>query len=145
MLMLMQKYSAPNKPHLSWREAAIQIVEELFGNLPSSAWDDLLDLRTFLLDEAKLEIVVDHFLVCRQKYEADAYLPFYRLRMLLATSLTLQGAGVLQDIPLPPLELILCQRHGSLAEWKRQLEREWFEMGLDPVQLRHSQVALIEQ
>ena len=127
-----------------WRQAAARIVEELFAQLPPSAWDDLLDLRAGLLGQASLEKILDQFLVCRHGYEADAYLPFYRLRTLLASSVSLQGRGVFQQLPLPPVELLLRQRHKSVAEWKRQLEREWFEQGLDPSHLQASPVGFIE-
>jgi hypothetical protein len=130
---------------VGWRQAAAHIVEELFAQLPSRAWDDLLELRAGLLRDDSLERTLDLFLVCRNGYEADAYLPFYRLRTLLAGSLSLQGRGVFQNLPLPPLELLLRQKHKSVAEWKRQLEREWFEQGLDVSRLRASPVGLVEQ
>jgi hypothetical protein len=38
----------------------------------------------------------------------------------------------------------LRRRHGSFAEWKKQLEREWFERGLDSRDLEVSPLSLIE-
>jgi hypothetical protein len=88
--------------------------------------------------------VVDLFLVCRVEFESEAYLPFYRLRVLLAASLRLQGEGLFEGLPLPPVEDLLRKRHGSFAEWKKHLEREWFEQGLDSTDLKVSPLSLVE-
>lgn len=127
-----------------WRFQAARIVEELFAQLPPCAFNSLLDLRQALLRNANLRTVIDCFLACRREFEADAYLPFYRLRVLLSASLRLQGAGLFGELPLPPVEALLRKRHASFAEWKKQLEREWFEQGLDSQDLEFSPLSLIE-
>lgn len=127
-----------------WRLSAARIVEELFEQLPARSFDLLLDLRKSLLEEADLSHVIDLFLACRREFESDAYLPFYRLRVLLAASLRLQGSGLFGELPLPPIEALLRKRHGSFAEWRRQLEREWFEQGLDGWDLQASPLSLVE-
>jgi hypothetical protein len=128
----------------SWRHQAARIVEELFPALPPESYDMLIDLRQSLLGNADLRRVIDLFLACRMGYEAEAYLPFYRLRVLLAASLRLQGRGLFEGLPLPPVEALLRKRHASFAEWKKQLEREWFEQGLDSMDLRISPLSLVE-
>jgi hypothetical protein len=127
-----------------WRFQAARIVEELFAHLPARAFDSLLDLRQALLQDADLRTVIDCFLACRREFETDAYLPFYRLRVLLSASLRLQGAGLFGELPLPPVEALLRKRHASFAEWKKQLQREWFEQGLDSQDLEVSPLSLIE-
>lgn len=137
---------ADNTKHAggSWRHQAASIVEELFLELPSQAFDMLLDLRQGLVGDADLRSVIDLFLVCRVRFESEAYLPFYRLRVLLAASLRLQGEGLFENLPLPPVEALLRKKHGSFADWKKQLEREWFEQGLDSTDLEVSPLSLVE-
>lgn len=78
----------------AWRQRAARVVEELFPQTPSQAWDDLLDLRQAILRETHWPRTLDHFLRCRQKYEKDHYLPFYRLRKLLENHLRLAGPAL---------------------------------------------------
>lgn len=127
-----------------WRRQAARIVEEIFTATDPLDWDHLLDLRSGLLQCSRWENVVDLFLQCRHRMEKDAYLPFYRLRNLLAVSLKLNGRGEFQKIPMPSLELLFRQNHKSFAEWKRQLEREWFELGCDATRLRMAELEVVE-
>ena len=51
----------------------------------------LLDLRAHLLQGDDWEETLDLFLACRERLEAEHYLPFYRLRRLIANSLKLEA------------------------------------------------------
>jgi hypothetical protein len=75
-----------------WRAAAGRIVEELFPVTQADAWDALLDLRGQLLHGSDWSEVLEVFLSCRLDLEEDHYLPFYRLRRLLAGHLRLENA-----------------------------------------------------
>jgi hypothetical protein len=74
---------------------AARVVEEVFASTGVEAWDDLLDLRQLLLHGRDWSMVLDHFLACRQRWEREHYVPFYRLRRLLEGHLRLvtQGGG----------------------------------------------------
>ena len=123
----------------SWRTDAASIVEDLFRCTRPDAWDMLLDLREHLLQGDDWEETLDLFLACRQSLEAEHYLPFYRLRRLIANSLSLE-AGASQP-HVAPLREILRRKHRSLDDIKRTLRREIFEhdlrqSGLDRIPLR---------
>jgi hypothetical protein len=123
----------------SWRTDAARIVEDLFRCTSSETWDILLDLREHLLRGDDWEETVDLFLACRERLEAEHYLPFYRLRRLIANSLKLE-AGTSQA-QVAPLREILRRKHRSLDDLKRTLRREIFEhdlrqAGIDRIPLR---------
>lgn len=105
----------------NWRADAVRIVEELFPVTSPSAWDELLDLRRLILSGSDWPAAIGVFLACRQTLEQDHYLPFYRLRRLLAVSLQLEGV----DLPSLKLERLLrCRSYGHLT---REIRREVFE------------------
>jgi len=108
-----------------WRRDAARIVEELFHATPSSSWDSLLELRQLLLSGSDWARALDVFLSCREHLEADHYLPFYRLRRLLAASLRLEAG--LSGLDTGSMENLLKGRHKSLSDLKRRVRREWFE------------------
>jgi hypothetical protein len=123
----------------SWRTDAARIVEDLFRCTRPDAWDMLLDLREHLLQGDDWEETLDMFLACRERLEAEHYLPFYRLRRLLANSLSLEAGA--SQAHVAPLREILRRKHRSLADIKRTLRREIFEHdlcqgGIDRIPLR---------
>ena len=123
----------------SWRSDAARIVEDLFRCTRTESWNLLLDLRGHLLEGDDWDETLDLFLACRQKLEAEHYLPFYRLRRLLADSLRLETGG--SQAHVAPLREVLRRKHRSLADMKRTVTREIFEhdlgeAGLDRIQLR---------
>lgn len=99
----------------------------------------LLDLRQRFLDGDDWDATLDLFLSCRERLEAENYLPFYRLRRLLAESLRLEaGSG---EAHVVSLREVLRRKHRSLADIKRTVCREIFEHDLrgtnvEPLQLR---------
>jgi len=95
-----------------WRRAAAQIVEQLFEECPRDSWDGLLDLRSLLLSGEDWERALNIFLKCRCRLEADHYLPFYRLRILIAGSLRLESIG---GDGGPDLMSVLRKKHLSLG------------------------------
>ncbi len=116
----------------SWRRAAAAIVEELFLNTDPCEWNELLDLRTALLTGTDWSETLNLFLAVRVRLEAAHYLPFYRLRRLLASSLRLEiyrsgGSG-----SVAPLAEILRRPHPSLEHIKKVINREEFEFGNCP-------------
>lgn len=123
----------------SWRSDAARIVEDLFRCTPTESWNMLLDLRGHLLEGDDWDETLDIFLTCREKLEAEQYLPFYRLRRLLADSLRLEAGR--SQAHVAPLREVLRRKHRSLADMKRTVTREIFEhdlgeAGLDRIQLR---------
>ena len=98
-------------PRSSWRASAAKVVEELFPASPQAAWDELLDLRVQLVDGGTCEEILERFATCRRRLEEDHYLPFYRLRRLLAGHLRLEGASAIT------LESLLRQRNFSSRRW----------------------------
>ena len=124
----------------SWRNDAARIVEDLFRCTPADTWNMLLDLRENLLDGNDWNETLDLFLSCRERLESEQYLPFYRLRRLLAESLRLEAAGRNQSHVASLREVLRC-KHRSLDDIKRTVTREIFEHDLrdvadDPIQLR---------
>lgn len=111
----------------SWRNDAVQIVEELFPVTSADAWDQLLDLHSGLREGEDWNRTLDFFLACRESLEAEHYLPFYRLRRLLTESLRLEGGAD----PKTCLKQALIQRHRSLADIRRAISREVFEHDLE--------------
>jgi hypothetical protein len=113
----------------AWREQAARVVEELFPVTPADAWNGLLDLRGELLRGADWNHTLDLFLACRERLEADHYLPFYRLRRLLTASLQLDtGTGGAQTASLAE---VLHRNPRSLADIKRAVHREYFEHSVE--------------
>jgi hypothetical protein len=123
----------------SWRDDAARIVEELFRCTPSETWDMLLDLRQHLLAGNNWDKTLDLFLSCRERLEHEHYLPFYRLRRLMAESLRLEaGSG---EAHVVSLREVLRRKHRSLADIKRTVSREIFEhdlrdIAVGPIELR---------
>ncbi len=111
----------------TWRTDALAIIERLFATTASEHWNDLLDLRTAILGGKNWNQTLDLFLTCREHLEADNYLPFYRLRRLLSTSLHLEvGSKNGSRSPLAPHHL----RHRSLKQLEQTLRRDTFEHDL---------------
>lgn len=113
-------------PTAPWRAQAARVVEELFPATSTAAWNDLLDLREHFLHGRDWNAALDLFLRCRERLEADHYLPFYRLRRLLTASLRLE-AGEEAAAPMRPLSELLNRHPASLADLKRAVRREIFE------------------
>jgi len=128
-----------------WRIDAARIVEELFPVTPSAEWDGLIDLRRELLLGRDWSKVLDLFLTLRCRLESEHYLPFYRLRRLLATGLRLE---IVSDATCPEdrqqLSTLLRRKHRSLEHLQRSLRRELFEAGMDLADRPLFQLRLIE-
>lgn len=112
----------------TWRQDAARIVEELFPATRSGVWNLLLDLRENLLRGTDWNHTLDLFLACREELEAAHYLPFYRLRRLMAESLRLEGGD--NQVYVASLREVLRRKHRSLADIKRAMSRELFEHDL---------------
>lgn len=98
-----------------------------------------MDLRERLLDGEDWNETLDLFLSCRERLESEQYLPFYRLRRLLAESLRLEAGR--NQAHVASLREVLRRKHRSLADIKRTVTREIFEHDLgelaaDLIQLR---------
>ena len=109
-----------------WRADAARIVEELFPVTRPSHWDQLLDLRGLLLVGSDWRKTLDVFCSCRKSLEEDHYLPFYRLRRLLAVSLRLEAVN--SGLPPWSLEELLQKRHRSFADIEKRIRRDCFEL-----------------
>jgi len=128
-----------------WRNDAARIVEELFPVTSPSEWDALIDLRRELLLGRDWPKVLDLFLTIRCRLESEHYLPFYRLRRLLATGLRLE---IVSDATCPEdrqqLATLLRRKHRSLEHLQRSVRRELFEAGMDLADRPLFQLRLIE-
>ena len=94
-----------------WRLTASRVVEELFSVSPEGTWNDLLELRSLLIHGNDWSEVLEGFLTCRRQLEEDHYLPFYRLRKILAAHLQLEGES---------LERLLRKRNFSFRRWQKR-------------------------
>lgn len=74
-----------------WRDGAVRLIEELFPVTSECYWDQLLDLRSSFLADTDGNELIREFLRCKGKLELDHFLPFYRLRRILAAHLSLEG------------------------------------------------------
>lgn len=110
---------------VSWRQQAARVVEELFPGTPASVWDELLELRELLLRGSDWGVVLDHFLVCRERLEQDHYVPFYRLRRLLEGHLRLETRGS-AGLEVRTGSLALW-RHRGMDDLRRRAERDHWE------------------
>lgn len=107
-----------------WRVQAAAVIEELFAVNAPANWDLLLDLRGAILSGDDWEAALDLFLRCKARLETDNYLPFYRLRRLLAASLRLETSG-LGEAAGDGLSIaeVLRQPHRTLEEARRAVAR----------------------
>jgi hypothetical protein len=96
-----------------WRVTASRVVEELFPVTPQGSWNALLDLRGLLISGNDWSEVLESFLSCRRQLEEDHYLPFYRLRKILAAHLQLENGDV-------SLASLLRKRDFSFRRWQQQ-------------------------
>jgi hypothetical protein len=116
--------------HASWRSDAARIVESLFPAAPSETWNLLLDLREGLLRGGRWDRTLDVFLACRDRLEADQYLPFFRLRRLLSASLKLEADLGTIPVEVAALADVLRAPHRSFASIRKAVGRELFEHAL---------------
>jgi hypothetical protein len=103
----------------------------------------LLDLRRHLLEGDDWDEALDLFLCCRERLEAEHYLPFYRLRRLLAESLRLEAGR--NQAHVAPLREVLRRKHRSLADMKRTVTREIFEHDLREAGFDRIEVRVVER
>lgn len=132
-------------PARSWRDDALAIIDALFPVTTPSVWDDLLELRQTLVAGQDWDRVLDLFLVCRKQLELDHYLPFFRLRRLLSSSLRLEAGVNSFTAADPDLALLLARQPRSLDEITRSLRRELFEHELDLDDLNGLQLTVVER
>ena len=125
----MHPNQSQSKSPAGWQLAAAKIVEELFPVTDRAHWDALLELRSALLKGENWAAVLDQFLACRIALEQEHYLPFYRLRRLLTTSLRLEVAFPSGACHSSDLAALLRRNPRSLGHMARALRREWFESG----------------
>lgn len=126
------KTAGPGNPKSQgWRACACRIVEELFPSVDPKHWDLLLDLRQGISLGVDWREVLNLFQRCRYEMEVDAYLPFYRLRQLIAAGLQFQSKEGIPGLPSVALEDFLRGPYRSIESWQRELVRHWFELGVE--------------
>ena len=104
----------------------------MFATTSSQVWDDLLELRGLLLCGGDWEVVLDSFLLCRQRLEQDHYVPFYRLRRLLEAHLRLETRGA-TGLEVRTNRLALW-RHCGMADLRRRAALDhWEHQAGEPV------------
>jgi len=148
MVMIVMTTPPAASPLISghdWKCDAIQIIDALFPVSSRDAWDDLLDLRMAMLEGVRWDRVLNLFLICRERLELDHYLPFFRLRRLLATSLQLEAGSSPECSANPDLAVLLTRQPRSLADIKRCIRRDWFEHDLDLEDPKLVKVRVVER
>ncbi len=128
-----------------WRQDAAHIVEELFRATNPEHWNLLLDLREQLILGNDWELTLNCFLGCRELLEADHYLPFYRLRKLISSSLKLQVDEEKPNVSHSCLARALRKRHRSLSDIRRAVSRELYEQDLGLATPGEIRVRLVER
>ena len=86
----MRMTTSPQNITPGWRLDAARIIEQLFPSIDTQHWDLMLDLRELILTGKDWKKALNLFLELRQVIECDCYLPMYRLRQLLGSSLRLE-------------------------------------------------------
>lgn len=128
-----------------WRQDAAHVVEELFRSTNPDHWNLLLELREQLLLGNDWEMILNRFLGCREVLEADHYLPFYRLRKLISSSLRLEINEKHPDVSYSCLARALRKRHRSLSDIRRAVSRELYEHNLELATPADVRVRLVER
>jgi hypothetical protein len=113
-----------------WKAQALRIVESLFPTLETAAWDDLMELWQALRSGQDEAEVLRHFYHNRQKYEAQQYVPFYRLRKTLEHHLRLETRDEQGQCAEIPFEL---WAHEGLSELRAYAQAEHFSQHQVPV------------
>lgn len=107
-----------------WRLGAARLAAGLLCVVSPAAADEILDLRSALLDAAVSPAgVLKAFFAARNRLENEHYLLFYRLRRVLEPAL-----GV--EISAPGVESVrrgVDFRFRDTLQMRRSLQREWFE------------------
>lgn len=110
-----------------WRRDAARLAAELLCVVSPAAADEMLDLRSALLDSrVTAAAVLKTFFAARNQLEAEHYLLFYRLRRVLEPALAVDvsvgcGEAVRQSVDF---------RCRDTAQLRRSLQRDWFEHDL---------------
>lgn len=121
-------------PHLDrrlagWRRDAARLAAELLCEVSPVAADEVLDLRSALLDGGvDAEGVLKAFFQARNRLESEHYLVFYRLRRVLEPAVAL-------NVQLPgspsPSRWPLDFRYRDLGQLRRRVQHECFEHELE--------------
>lgn len=104
-------------------------MEEVLPFAPRDTLDAFLDLRAAVLSGHDWSAVLDLFLQLRVAVEPKFYLPFYRLRSLLAANLRFDSSG--WETLQPDLRRMLRLNYRSLRAMRAALGRERFEHSLE--------------
>ncbi len=108
-----------------WRRDAARLAAELLCEVSPAAADEVLDLRSALLDgTVGAEGVLKVFFLAKNRLETEHYLLFYRLRRVLEPALALSVQLPGEAVPFRhPLDF----RCRDLAHLRRSVQRECFE------------------
>ena len=123
-----------------WRRDAARLAAELLCVVSPAAADEVLDLRSALLDgRVTAGVVLSAFLTARNRLEQEHYLLFYRLRRVLEPAL-----GVEVSVGQEPGEREAVDfRWRSSGQLTRALQRERFEQDLSVFALEEVNVRIV--
>ena len=122
-----------------WRRDAARLAAELLCVVSPAAADEVLDLRSALLDgAASAHQVLKTFFAARNRLETEHYLLFYRLRRVLEPAMCVEvstdsGGAVRQEVDFT--------WHG-LGQVLRSVRRERFEHDLTVTSPREVRVSV---
>lgn len=112
-----------------WRRDAARLAAELLCQVSPGVADEVLDLRSALLDSGVgAEGVLKAFFSAKSRLESEHYLLFYRLRRVLEPALAL---NVLLPGEVHPYRQSLDFRCRDLAQLRRAVQQECFEHHLE--------------
>ena len=110
-----------------WRRDAARLAAELLCVVSPAAADEMLDLRSALLDgTVSAEQVLVAFFAARNRLETEHYLLFYRLRRVLEPAL---GIEVTRG-NAPPVRQAVDFSWREVRQVLRSVRRECFETDL---------------
>ena len=123
-----------------WRRDAARLAAELLCVVSPAAADEVLDLRSALLDgRVTAGAVLSAFLTARNRLEQEHYLLFYRLRRVLEPAL-----GVEVSVGSEPGDREAVDfRWRNVAQLSRALQRERFEQDLEVASLEEVEVRIV--
>lgn len=111
-----------------WRKDAARLAAQLLCEVSPAAADEVLDLRSRLLDgNVSAAGVLQAFFAARNQLETEHYLLFYRLRRVCEPALALEVSHGPETAPERADVNFRCQ---DLTHLRRTVQRERFEHDL---------------
>jgi hypothetical protein len=120
--------SSTDRQLAGWRKDAARLAAQLLCEVSPAAADEVLDLRSRLLDgNVSAASVLQAFFAARNQLETEHYLLFYRLRRVCEPALALEVSTGPEGETVRAEVDFRCRDFGQL---RRHVQRERFEHDL---------------